>query len=89
MTPISETASYGVWRYEVLALTVINRYGINEEGEATRMRWLVEIMAENKLPTVGYEILDKKTVVIRQASHASSYNVIYTVKIPKVNSLVK
>jgi hypothetical protein len=89
LTPISESKEYGLWRYEVLAMTVINNYGLGEAGEATRMRWLIEVMQLNKLPTVGYEIIDKKTVAIRQASHASSYNVIYTVKIPKVNGLSK
>ena len=87
--PISEYNTYTLWRYEAVAITVSSSYGMTDEGEATRMRWLIEQMQMNNLPIVGYEIVDKKTVLLRQGWGGASYRIIYMVKIPKGNGSVK
>ena len=87
--PISEYNTYDLWRYEAIAMTVSSSYGMTDEGEATRMRWLIEQMQMNNLPIVGYEVVDKKTVLLRQGWAGASYRIIYTVKIPKGNGSVK
>lgn len=87
--PISEYNTYDLWRYEAIAMTVISSYGMTDEGEATRMRWLIELMQMNNLPIVNYEIVDKKTVLLREGWAGASYRIIYTVKIPKGNGSVK
>lgn len=87
--PIAEYNTYDLWRFEATAMTVIKSYGMNDEGEATRMRWLIERMQMNNLPIVGYEIVDRKSVLLVQGLAGASYKIIYTVKIPKRNSSVK
>lgn len=87
--PVSEHNTYDIWRYEAIAMTVISSYGMTDEGEATRMRWLIEQIQMNNLPILGYEIVDRKTVLIRQGWGGASYRIIYTVKIPKGNGSVK
>ena len=87
--PISEYNTYDLWRYEAIAMTASSSSGVTDEAEATRMRWLIEQIQMNNLSIVGYEIVDRKTVLLRQGWGGASYRIIYTVKIPKGNGSVK
>lgn len=86
---IAEYNTYDLWRYEATAMTVSSSYGLTEEGEATRMRWLIEHMQLNDLSIFDYEIVDKKTVLLVQGLLGASYKMTYTVKIAKGSSTVK
>lgn len=79
--PMSTNQEYSIWRYE--AVTQPLGHDLDESGEETRMRWLVEYMQMNNLPALGYEILDKKIIKIGQSFIGNAHRIIYTVKIPK------
>lgn len=65
------------FRYEVSADTI--RYPLEDpDAEATRMTWLESYLADNGLCSGGYEILDRKAVIIQDSALARSWRVYYT-----------
>ncbi len=77
--PISQNGKYEIWKYEAFVPAGGGGYGMNELGEATRIRWLQEHLRMNGLSSIGYEIIETKTSVAGEGWAGNSHRIFYVV----------
>lgn len=78
--PVSQHEKYEIWRYEAFVPAGAGSYGMNELGEATRVRWLQKHLQMNGLSPVDYEIIETKSSVAGQGWVGSSHRIFYVIK---------
>jgi hypothetical protein len=87
--PISQNGTHEIWKYEAFVPAGGGSYGLNELGDATRKRWLLEHLRMNSLSPTDYEIIETKTSVAGEGWAGNSHRIFYFVKAIKESSGVK